>query len=99
MDLTHERRRLICAGRLFRTDSIFERKGMYELFVLLFDNYRTRRSYRAFQWASKLSGLFCSCDNTDHRDGFRYRFPSIQTSKTIELLPFESLSSRIADPT
>ncbi|KAF9644084.1 hypothetical protein BDM02DRAFT_3190917 [Thelephora ganbajun] len=39
MDLTHGRRRLICAGRLFRTDSTFEWKGMYELFVLLFDNY------------------------------------------------------------
>ena len=43
-DLTNERRRLICAGRLFRTDSTFERKGMYELFVLLFDNYRMSSS-------------------------------------------------------
>lgn len=42
MDLTNGRRRLICAGRLFRTDSTFERKGMYELFVLLFDNYRMK---------------------------------------------------------
>lgn len=41
MDLTHERRHLICAGRLFRrADSTFERKGLNELFVLLFDNYR-----------------------------------------------------------
>ena len=45
MELTHERRHLICAGRLFRTDSTFERKGMYELFVLLFDNYRKHGAF------------------------------------------------------
>ena len=44
MDLTHERRHLICAGRLFRTNSTFERKGIYELFVLLFDNYRAYKT-------------------------------------------------------
>lgn len=48
MDLTHERRHLICAGRLFRTDSTFERKGMYELFVLLFDNYRAYDAFLSF---------------------------------------------------
>ncbi|KAF9642692.1 hypothetical protein BDM02DRAFT_3132921, partial [Thelephora ganbajun] len=68
MDLTHGRRRLICAGRLFRTDSTFEWKGMYELFVLLFDNYRTRPSYRPHRWTAKLSALLCSCGNPDHWD-------------------------------
>ena len=70
MDLNHERRRLICAGRLFRTNSTFERKGMYELFVLLFDNYRTVFSYLSGLWAFKLSILPYSCDNPGRQDRF-----------------------------
>ena len=53
MDLTNGRRRLICAGRLFRANSTFERKGTYELFVLLFDNYRAYRPYHLCYWTIK----------------------------------------------
>ena len=55
MDLIHGRRHLICAGRLFRTDSTFERKGMYELFVLLFDNYRTYEAFSSFPRAKHIA--------------------------------------------
>lgn len=41
MELLDPKRRLLCAGKLFRrSDSAFERKGQIELLVLLFDNYR-----------------------------------------------------------
>lgn len=40
MDLLDEKRRLLCAGKLFRqSDSAFERRGAVEILVLLFDNY------------------------------------------------------------
>ena len=45
MELLDKKRRLLCAGKLFRQpDHPFER-GQVELFVLLFDNYRQCAPY------------------------------------------------------
>ena len=86
MDLTNQRRRLICAGRLFRTGSTFERKGMYELFVLLFDNYRTGPLIFS-STGCQFKVLFCSRDNPDRRDRLGYHISSLQTSRAIKSLP------------
>ena len=59
---------------------------MYELFVLLFDNYRARLSYLSDRRASKLSTLPYSCDNPGHQDRFGRHISSLQKSRTIELL-------------
>lgn len=57
---------------------------MYELFVLLFDNYRTKNLFLVLtNELFKLSALLHSCDNQHCRDRSGRQIPSLQTSRPI----------------
>lgn len=76
------RRRLVCAGKLFRqSDSAFERRGRFGLFVLLFDNYRQRALPSSNPPFWPLTAILDSCDDEARGEGAGHEVTGLQTGK------------------
>lgn len=82
MNLADKTRRLLCAGKLFcQSDSLFERKGRFELFVLLFDNYRQSGSLLPNPRPRPLSAILRSGDGKARGEETRHQVSCSQTGE------------------
>ena len=82
MDLLDENRSLIHSGKLLRQPDTGEWSGWTELFVLLFDNYRTCRC-RILQ--TEIDLVF-SCNDQTKGKGRRHQVSFVQTSTSFHLM-------------